>query len=515
MRPIGRMLFVATVVSLLAFAPPAGATFPGEEGKIAFHSNRDGNFEIYTMGPYGETPTRLTNNAADDVTPAWNPDGTKIAWVSLRDGNYEIYTMNADGSGQTRITNSATDDVNPAWSADGTKIWFATNRDGNYEIYTMNANGTSPTRITNNAANDSHPQVSPDGSKVVFHTNRNSGVFDIYTMNPDGSSQTRLTTALGDDLRPNWSPDGTEIVFDSPRQSPPTVEVWIMNADGSNQQMYTSDSTDNEFAAVESPRSTGLLAWTNTRGDNDIWRSLPGSQTPIMTNSVQDEYPDWQPFNRTYARPRGATPVRIALVPAYKQCASSSPPPRNHRGSITAGSCYAPIPESSYLTVGSPEFNGVGANAQGAVVFTTVASPSSNVTIAVNTEDVRCQALTASCPGGALGDYAGDLRLSTSFRITDKGNGPATTGLSVNGTVTDLPLEFNVPCTTTGSTTVGSTCAVNTSINAVLGATAIVAGQRAIWQFAGILNLYDGGSDGVATTTANNTLFEVGGLFIP
>jgi hypothetical protein len=72
-----------------------------------------------------------------------------------------------------------------------------------------------------------------------------------------------------------------------------------------------------------------------------------------------------------------------------------------------------------------------------------------------------------------------------------------------------------VPCATTGSTTVGSTCSINTTIDTLLGSSAIVASQRAIWQLNGDMKLYDGGADGVASTTADNTLFAVGGLFAP
>ncbi len=41
---------------------------------------------------------QLTTSAADDVDPAWSPDGAKIVFISNRDGNFEIYVMNADGS---------------------------------------------------------------------------------------------------------------------------------------------------------------------------------------------------------------------------------------------------------------------------------------------------------------------------------------------------------------------------------------------------------------------------------
>jgi len=71
--------------------------------KIAFHSDRDGNQDIYVMNADGTNPTRLTSDPASDRVPAWSPDGTKIAFDSRRDGNFEIYVMNADGTNPTRL----------------------------------------------------------------------------------------------------------------------------------------------------------------------------------------------------------------------------------------------------------------------------------------------------------------------------------------------------------------------------------------------------------------------------
>ena len=76
-----------------------------------------------------------------------------------------------------------------------------------------------------------------------------------------------------------------------------------------------------------------------------------------------------------------------------------------------------------------------------------------------------------------------------------------------------------MPCSTTPATTVGATCSVTTSIDAVLGGNTAVAEQkRAIWQLTGSgsdIRLFDGGSDGVAQTTADNTLFATAGVFFP
>jgi Tol biopolymer transport system component len=82
------------------------AAFPGQNGKIAFASNPDGNHEIYTMNPNGGGLDRLTNNNAGDFDPAWSPDGNRIAFRSNRDGNLEIYAINSNGTGVDRLTNS-------------------------------------------------------------------------------------------------------------------------------------------------------------------------------------------------------------------------------------------------------------------------------------------------------------------------------------------------------------------------------------------------------------------------
>ena len=68
--------------------------------RIAFASDRDGNFEIYEMNADGSDQTRVTTNEADDLGASWSPGGGRLAFWSNRDGNAEIYVMNADGSGQ-------------------------------------------------------------------------------------------------------------------------------------------------------------------------------------------------------------------------------------------------------------------------------------------------------------------------------------------------------------------------------------------------------------------------------
>lgn len=93
--------------------------------RLAFQSNRAGNWDIFSMrvdctlpqepgeiGPECDL-RQLTSDPADDLLPAWSPDGRSIAFVSTRNGNPEIYIMDADGQNQRRLTFNSTGDWRP------------------------------------------------------------------------------------------------------------------------------------------------------------------------------------------------------------------------------------------------------------------------------------------------------------------------------------------------------------------------------------------------------------------
>ena len=85
------------------------------QAQIAFTSNRVGNWEIYVMDIDGKNQQRLTNNASDDWSPSWSPDGKRIVFSSERDGDREIYVMDADGGNPQNLTNNPHRDGDPAW----------------------------------------------------------------------------------------------------------------------------------------------------------------------------------------------------------------------------------------------------------------------------------------------------------------------------------------------------------------------------------------------------------------
>jgi TolB protein len=109
--------------------------FSPDGSKIAFSSDRAGDYDIWVMNADGSKPVALTKGPGSDMRPAWSPDGRRLAFTSNRDGNYEIYVVGADGAGLRRITNSAERDDYAAWHPDGKRLVLVCERDGRFDLY--------------------------------------------------------------------------------------------------------------------------------------------------------------------------------------------------------------------------------------------------------------------------------------------------------------------------------------------------------------------------------------------
>jgi glucose/arabinose dehydrogenase len=226
-----------------------------------------------------------------------------------------------------------------------------------------------------------------------------------------------------------------------------------------------------------------------------VTHNAPGDQVRKIT---------WTGSPRGYARPKGASPVDVSLVPAFRPCTA---PDAVHAAPLAQPSCRGPVAVSPNLTVGTPDANGAAANAVGHVRFAVVAgdpattADEADLTLRASMTDVRRKA--------GLGDYTGQLQAGVSVTITDRQNGSSP---SDQGTAVPYTWAFAVPCAATADTSVGATCSVSTSADAVTPG-AIAEGRRSVWEL-GQVRLLDGGPDGVAST-ADNSPFMVQGVFAP
>ena len=208
--------------------------------------------------------------------------------------------------------------------------------------------------------------------------------------------------------------------------------------------------------------------------------------------------------NTGYARPQNASPLRTSLVVAYKPCTAAN---RQHGPPLLGGSCGPPAQASDWLTVGSPDVvgNGQQPNSVGSIRMVTqvgAAGPpdDANVQFVASITDVRNKS--------GLTDYTGQLQARLDLRVTDRNSGPSFTEPATGDTTFNLTL----PCAATADPAIGSTCSVTTTADAVMPG-AVLEGKRSVWEL-GKVQVFDGGSDGMAST-APNTLFAAQGVFVP
>lgn len=238
---------VSVLAVLAAINGSARATYAGENGRLAFGINVNGNTDVYSVLPDGQDLQRLTTDPGFDACAAYSADGSKIAYCSAQSGTIQIWTMNQDGTDKQQVThvNRA---IFPDFSPDGSKIVFTGQAAGSStrDIYVINSDGTGLTQLTSDAGDNAYPAFSPNGSKIVFTSNR-SGVRQVWLMHADGSHQRQLTfDPQPKDQVPDWSPDGSKIAYVADTHgiadvvSPSWGDIWVMNAAGNNQRQLTS-----------------------------------------------------------------------------------------------------------------------------------------------------------------------------------------------------------------------------------------------------------------------------------
>jgi TolB protein len=335
-RPLVGLLMLAWVVFA---ALPAGATFYGENGRIAFR--RFLNVEmtwgaVFTVRPDGTGERQITHPPRGfvDRNPDVSPNGQRIVFEREgvdcgRDCIYdEVFVVDTDGSNLTQLTHNPSGTAcdsggfcngSPAWSPDGSQIafsrvsgFFQGELSQNIGIYVMNADGSEVQQITQKAdpalGEDSDPQWSPNGRRIVFQrrnvrTARPHDGIALWTVNLVNGRERRVTPwylRAGD--TPDWSPDGRRILFHNNVDGPSTVSanLYTIRPNGArlHQLTFAHGGTVNYLGSSYSPDGTMIVygrrpATGGAAADVFIMRV---DRTQHVTRTVlYDSYPDWGP----------------------------------------------------------------------------------------------------------------------------------------------------------------------------------------------------------------------------
>ena len=239
--------FCLAVIFLL-LGNRAWATYPGQNGRIAFVGNFTGTWQVYTINPDGTDLLQVTNLPATQLFPAdwfpnYSPDGQQIAFSHDMTGAVELYLINVDGTGLTQVTHDDAENLFPQWSPDGTHILFSAQYIGGrhdfHHLATIRPDGTDRQVITNGLFDDYSPEYTIDARQIVFSSSRGNLISALWTMNSDGSHKKRITEPALEAGAVDVSPDGHHMVFINQANTELPSNLVVSNLDGTHRKNLT------------------------------------------------------------------------------------------------------------------------------------------------------------------------------------------------------------------------------------------------------------------------------------
>ncbi len=239
-----------------------------------------------TCGYFYDNDQRVLYASTFNHSPACppRPDYSRgYVWALYE---YDIYTSALDGSDLRRLTTSPGYDAEGVVSPDGKRIAFTSLRDGDLDVYTMNVDGSDVRRLTTTLGYDGGPFFSPDSKLIVYRawhpaTAREIADYkallaqelvqplqmELWVMNADGSNQRQLTHLGGANFAPYFHPDGKRIIFASNYRDPSSekFDLYLINLDGTGLTQVTTSSGFDAFPMF-SPDGKQLVFASNRFG---------------------------------------------------------------------------------------------------------------------------------------------------------------------------------------------------------------------------------------------------------
>jgi Tol biopolymer transport system component len=257
---------IASLVVVVLASTPALASFPGENGEIAFYRYDRSAHALRTVHPDGAHGKLITRDRSfDDLE--WSPDGQSYV-LSGYGGAAHIVVVDADSGASSPVI--GIDDVpggyrvieSVAYGPSGDAIAFCAFREQGNSLFTIDIDGTNLALISDR--NDCYADWSTTDRIVAVHGNRR-----IVTMDPDGGNRQAIARATsyfghGLSISPSWSPDGSRIVYSSENDGH-RHDLFVVDGDGTDLTQLTDSPRRSEYAPLFSPDGSAV-AFTRTRG---------------------------------------------------------------------------------------------------------------------------------------------------------------------------------------------------------------------------------------------------------
>lgn len=314
---------------LFALAPGQGApvkltNHPGDDReprwspdgtRIAFMSNRAGNWDLYILDLATGDTTRLTSNTGYDGAPTWSPDSQWLAYESYQNGNLDIYLIRADGEeGPFAVTRNPDPDYSPAWRPGelGRELAYASWRNGGTDVYIIsldNPNESVAQNVTNTpTVNEDNPAWDFTGQRLAYDARQN-GLQQVFVK--DVVDLSTPAVVLGNGEQPSWVPNTDALVFLTETQTSTLLTTGQLQAWEASIRTYSLDSYGNTpqwslYPLPQSPRGQLALSLNDPAlpvYEENLPTALEGSRlvkpitlqdvntgAPFLTDHVDDSF---------------------------------------------------------------------------------------------------------------------------------------------------------------------------------------------------------------------------------
>jgi Tol biopolymer transport system component len=267
--------------------------------------------QIYLLDPWTAESTRVSNGQGRTTCSYFYPSGEQILYSSTHHHDtscpaepdfsmgyvwpiyptYDVFVANADGTNLRQLTTEDGYDAEATFSPAGDRVVFTSTRDGDLDLYSMAPDGSDVRRLTDRPGYDGGAFFSPDGSQIIWRAHYpepgpelddymrllgdgliRPGELEIYVMDADGSNQRQVTDLGAANFAPYWHPSGEKILFSSNLDDPSgrDFEIFMIDLDGTGLTRITHAEGFDGFP-VFSPDGRHLVFASNRNngGTND------------------------------------------------------------------------------------------------------------------------------------------------------------------------------------------------------------------------------------------------------
>jgi Tol biopolymer transport system component/DNA-binding winged helix-turn-helix (wHTH) protein len=242
----------------------AAAAFSPDGSRMAFQSDRSGDWEIWTCDRDGSNATQLTHfRGAPTGTPRWSPDGTLIAFDSRANGLSQIFVVPAAGGEPRQVTTDSMGAQVPAWSRDGKWIYYSVILNNAGNVWRLPVAGGIAQPVTSNSG--LYAVESPD-SKYLYYS-RSSADSTIWRTPLSGGAEERLS--------------GIPKPFDPSHWVIVTSGIYVIDGDG---DLYFYRLSDSSITKVMHD-ARFITDWSmaiSPDGYEIVWAQIDTRQSDLM-----------------------------------------------------------------------------------------------------------------------------------------------------------------------------------------------------------------------------------------